>query len=271
MKNKNNDFFTMKEVTIGKFMYDFYLSSLEEIVYHIHNVKKLSKNFCGAKRKTAFIYKPGSLLTVRDYSERLSDHFDLEIQSDHFGNERSPSIEGCSVDVSMNSSISRLQFHLHFSDDTRQYASITNAHMMKMIDKLKLENQELSGCTDWESTDGCSKQYHCGSILYLLSYISLKKKIIKDCMIGAPGYGKYLVDGINVYDKRYLKGKMCMIGTPEVDECSKRMKAHSMKGNEYSSFAEECKRLCECSDRENRPKDYSNYKKHGKGNWNEEW
>ena len=52
-----------------------------------------------------------------------------------------------------------------------------------------------------------------------------------------------------------------MIGTPEVDDCSKRIKVHLMISNVHYSFAEECKRLCECSDRENRTKGYSKYKK----------
>ena len=117
----------------------------------------LSKNFCGAKRRTSFMCKPSSLLTTRDYVERLSAHFDLENWSDHFGNGRSLSIEGCNVEVSMNNSISRLQFHSHFSDDSRQDSSTTNAHMMKMMGKLKLNNQKISECTVWESTDGCSK------------------------------------------------------------------------------------------------------------------
>ena len=52
-----------------------------------------------------------------------------------------------------------------------------------------------------------------------------------------------------------------VIGTPEVDDCSKRIMAHSMIGNVHYSVAEECKILCECSDRENGAKDYSTYKK----------
>ena len=251
----------MKEVTIGKFMSDFYLSALEKFVYHIYNVKILSKPFCGAKRRTTFMRKPSSLLTVRDYAERLSASFDLEIQSNHFGNGRSLSIEGCSVELSMNNSISRLQIHSHFSDDSRQDGSSTNPRMMKMMDQLKLNNQEISGCTVWKSTDGCSKQYRCGSALYFLSYISIKYKMIIDRMIGAPGHGKDLVDGINAIDTRYLKGKMCMIGTPEVNYCSKRIKSHSMIDNARYIFAEECKRLCECSERQNGAKVYSKYKK----------
>ena len=79
-------------------------------------------------------------------------------------------------------------------------------------------------------------------------------------MIGAPGHGKDLIDGINASDKRYLKGRMCMIDTLEVDDCSKRIKARSMIGNARYSFAEECKRSCECSDRDNGAKGYIKYK-----------
>ena len=59
---------TMKEVIIGKFMSDFYLPTIEKFMYHIHNVKMLSKTFCGAKRRTSFMCKPGNLLTIRDYA-----------------------------------------------------------------------------------------------------------------------------------------------------------------------------------------------------------
>ena len=152
-------------------MSDFYLPALEKCVYHIHNFKVSSKPFCGAKRRTDFLCKPGSLLTVRDNTEQLSAHFDLKIQSDHFGNGRLLSIEGCSVEVSMNNSISHLKFHSNFSNDSIQDASTTNAHMMKMMGKLKLNNHDISGFIVWESTDGCSKQYQCGSALYVLSSI----------------------------------------------------------------------------------------------------
>ena len=130
----------MKEVTISKFMSEFYLPVFEKFMYNIHNVKMLFKNFCGAKRRTTSICKPGSLLTIRDYAERLSAHFDLDIHSNHFGNGRSLSIEGCSVEVSINNSIYRLQYHSNFYNDSRQDTSTTNAHMMKMMDNMKLNN-----------------------------------------------------------------------------------------------------------------------------------
>ena len=40
-------------------------------------------------------------------------------------------------------------------------------------------------------------------------------------MIGALGHGKDIVDAIDACDKRYLKEKMCMVGTPEADDCKK--------------------------------------------------
>ena len=38
---------------------------------------------------------------------------------------------------------------------------------------------------------------------------------------------------------------MCIIGTPEVDECKKRIGLHYMIKNSYCSFASECNGLCE--------------------------
>ena len=69
-------------------------------------------------------------------------------------------------------------------------------------------------------------------------------------MIGAPGHGKDIVYAINSCDKRYLKEKMCMIGTPEVDDSTKRMDAHAMIGNKRSSWAVSCKILLEDNTRE---------------------
>ena len=44
-------------------------------------------------------------------------------------------------------------------------------------------------------------------LLFLKSIISTNFNIIVDRMIGAPGHGKDVVDGINACDKRYLMGK----------------------------------------------------------------
>ena len=81
-------------------------------------------------------------------------------------------------------------------------------------------------------------------------------------MIGAPGHGgKDIVDAINTCDKRYLKEKMCMIGTPEADDSTKRMDAHAMIGDIKSSWAVTCKNLLEDNIREQEFKSYKKFNK----------
>ena len=72
--------------------------------------------------------------------------------------------------------------------------------------------------------------------MYFLSLLSSNFNINIDRMIGAPGHGKDIVDTINTCDKRYLKEKMYIIGTPEADDSTKRMDAHTMIGNKKSSW-----------------------------------
>ena len=52
-----------------------------------------------------------------------------------------------------------------------------------------------------------------------------------------------------------------MIVTLDAGECCKRLMAHSTIGNTRYSLVEECKRLGEGSDRENKAKGYSKYQK----------
>ena len=64
-----------------------------------------------------------------------------------------------------------------------------------------------------DHTDCCTKQYHWVSAIYLLSYLALEFSVIIDRAVGAPGHGKYLVDGLNTRDKRMLKSEMANLLT----------------------------------------------------------
>ena len=88
---------TLKELSIGRFMKLYYLPVLEKHPYHIFYVHILSKNIYDKMRNKICSSIPGDILFVRYYAERLSTHFNLEVQSDHFGNGRSLSIEGCNI------------------------------------------------------------------------------------------------------------------------------------------------------------------------------
>ena len=80
-------------------------------------------------------------------------------------------------------------------------------------------------------------------------------------MIGIPGHEKDIVDAINACDKRYLKDKMCMVGTPEADDCKQRMDAHAMIGEKVSSWVVTCKQLLEDKIRVHGVKSYNKHSK----------
>ena len=51
-KIRTRKMLTMKEVSIGNFIFDFYLPALQKFEYHIHNVNILLKDFCWVKGGT---------------------------------------------------------------------------------------------------------------------------------------------------------------------------------------------------------------------------
>ena len=67
------------------------------------------------------------------------------------------------VDQDLNDN---LEFHSHFSDGSRQDVSITHAHIVNVLIEPRNNNQLKERCTIWESTDGCCKQYRCGTALF---------------------------------------------------------------------------------------------------------
>jgi hypothetical protein len=253
---------TLLERTISVFLKDFYFVALEKYAYHEPHVKILSKLECGKMRKNLFETNRGSVKSRRDYAERLSAVFNLEVQSSHFGNGRSLSIEGSSVESYSNGGDSqKMEFHSHFSDFSKQDASSTHAHMTVLLDILKSRGEILPGGLLLDETDGCGKQYRCGTALWCLSVLSSQYGISIDRAIGAPGHGKDIVDGLNATDKRFLRGRMCLIGSPEANDGAKRMAAHSMVEGASKSLALECARLCSDETRITGVKGHSKHKK----------
>ena len=69
------------------------------------------------------------------------------------------------------------------------------------------------------------------------------------------------MDAINACDKKYLKEKMCIVGTPEAEDCKKRMDAHAMIGEKRSSWAVTCKTLLKDNIRVHGVKSFNKYRK----------
>jgi hypothetical protein len=108
---------------------------------------------------------PGWVKKKRDCAERPSAKFNVETQFDHFGNGRSLSIEGSSVEFFSWQDVERnvaslenpqevlegleagnlvmqcrdsieMEFHSHFSDKSRQDAATASAHMTVLMNRL---------------------------------------------------------------------------------------------------------------------------------------
>ena len=129
---------TLKELCIGRCMKLYYLPALEKYLYCIFYFHVLSKNICGKMRNKRYLSIPGDILSVRDYVERLSVHFNLKIKSDHFGNGRSLSIENCNIQYIDEDHEENSELYSHLLDDSRQDASITHAHMISMFNELQI-------------------------------------------------------------------------------------------------------------------------------------
>ena len=134
---RSRNMLTLKELAIGTFMYDVYLTLLEKYIYHIQYVHILSNNLCGRLRHDVCYSKPGNICKIRYYTERMSANFNLKIQSDYFGNDSSPSIEGYSIEVFEKYLNDSCKLYSHLSDDSRQDSSTTDVYMIAMLEKLK--------------------------------------------------------------------------------------------------------------------------------------
>ena len=77
----------------------------------------------------------------------------------------------------------------------------------------------------WDQTYGCANNYRCLIAYYLMSFLSKSYQIVLDRAVDTPGHGKYVVDGFNAVQKRYLSTCLRMRSTPESENIdSKRMR-----------------------------------------------
>ena len=250
---------TLMESSIDDFHKQTYIPMLKQYRYHIALVSILSKNHCRKTRYEAYCQNCNCFFTERDYAERLTRQLDGEIQSDHFGDNPSLSIEGCTLQYHQESSPSGIDnhqkyslfdFHSHFADYSRQDASTTFEHMCSMFQVHESVNGPIpKNAVILDHTDGCAKQYRSGNALYLLNVICLKYHVIFDRAVGAPGHGKSIIDGLNAVDKHHLKKVMCMSGSTRPDDVNTRMQMHTIVEESSLSFAEECARICGAEDR----------------------
>ena len=169
------------------FFKDYYIVTMKRYIKHYFHKIILSKRNVEDVRLINLLV--GELMSSRDYAERLLLKFHMEIQSEHFGQGRNLSIEGNLImfypfgedNVVTN-------FYSFLSDKKKQNAATTDNHMDRLIKKLKQD--KVLTTRIYETTDGCSGQYRCGTALWFMSALSAKHNIIIDRTYDAPAHGK---------------------------------------------------------------------------------
>ena len=148
-------------------------------------------------------------MTRRHYTEHIFPRFNEEIQSTHFGQGVTLSIEGYFLEFKTSSGTVKAQVHPHMSDKSKQDTACTHARLIVLVEILIEPKMILPGkSTIWDDTDKYNKQYRCAKDLYLLSALETQFDITIDRMVDTPRHGKDVVDGINEQDKVYLRKEM---------------------------------------------------------------
>ena len=141
------------------------------------------------------------------------------------------------------------EFHLNLSDSKLQNAATTTAHLYTLLARMFEKKQMIRGGIMWDQTYGCANEYRCYIAYYLMYFPSKSYQIVIDRAVDTPGHGKYVVDGFNAVQKRYLSTCLIMCSTPEVDNIdSKHMCVDAMTEQGEVRFAEEFKRLLDLRD-----------------------
>jgi hypothetical protein len=116
--------------------------------------------------------------TKRDYAERLLAKFSMKIQSDHFGNERTLSIEGSSVEFYSRREIetyAAMTAALHAADDT-------NLENIRMEFHSHFFRQIKTGCRHHNCTHDYSNQSNTCSVYSLAAL----QAYFEDPFLGPP-------------------------------------------------------------------------------------
>ena len=107
---------TLLTTSIEMFLRYNYIPMLHKYKFHRPHVLLLGKQYTGNACMQYFKNSLNAIKTIRDYAERLKFELTQEIQSEHFGNSCSLSLEGCSVRY-MKEGTCNMTMHSHFLDD----------------------------------------------------------------------------------------------------------------------------------------------------------
>lgn len=111
--------------------------------YHYGLVKVLSKRLCHDIRKAAFKAALCNIIKIRDYAECLAAQFNLEIESTHFVQSITLSMESYFLEFLFKNGDVVAHFHSHMADKSNQDAASTHAHLKILLNLLNDQGKDL--------------------------------------------------------------------------------------------------------------------------------
>ena len=185
----NRNHLALQEKSFPDFWKEYSLS-LSSFTMHRFKMLVLGKTYTTDVRKNSL--RENEFALQHDFTEALGIKHNQEIQSSHFGNGLSVSIEGYTCHYRSNGVDSPLKcdFHSYMSDDATQNSATVYSHMTKHLKFLVEQNLLSKGGRILSSTDGAAKQYKSATSIYFMSMLSQSFEVVVDRAIACPGHGK---------------------------------------------------------------------------------
>ena len=207
--------FCQNRKAIGEFHNVKFKRIMDNYRIHLFAFIMLGKDYCIKWRMAAYAMVIGSILCIRDYTDRCPLVFHNEAQSAGMSHQHTIGIEGIAHWYLGLDGVQQLNFCSYISDSSVQDASTSNQNTVEFITYLQQKKNLLPRGTDanfYQQSDGCAKQYR--SARSVMFYILLANRFLINCniMITAPGHGKDMVDSLTGVDKRFLEGKFNKAG-----------------------------------------------------------
>lgn len=202
------------------------------------------------------------MCTQRDCADHLVAEFNGEIQSEHFGDKPTCSMENVTprfapetvtetaeLDTMTEESerkkrLAELEvthFHSCVSDDKQQDSHTAALNTQEMIERMRslglLRPGESTLC---ELMEGCTSQCRCATALFFLSALAMQFTLLISGMISAAGHGKGECNSPGGVDKSHVRKHMEPTARPETEDASggNRVQAHRVVDGQIQSFAD---------------------------------
>lgn len=176
---------------------------------HTFQKRGLNQKCKQYRRAEELLLKAGhekDVIMIRDYTDRVKCAYDRETQTGGMGgSQKNIGMEGILYAI-YNRDSKKVEWHWqgYLSDEKIQDARTSFANTRKFVEMMQKKGYLTKGATLWVQSDGCAKQYKCGTAVYSYSALATIYTLKIDVFITTAGHGKCLVDALAGTDKAYL-------------------------------------------------------------------